>query len=330
MSAQSNTTNESGRKRRRQQINTTSKRRRVHHPQEWCEAKRSSLGLDQRPSYPVTQPNPTEDIRSVTDEEEHSEHIPASPAVNPTHSTDSALSVAECTSPINHSLSSYFAAMERYFEGQRMMKLQLPSKLVHRLTALFAAPTERDDVRSLLRSVRYGHYNNAQVAFIGTAEDEMLNALTTVLADWPMDVISNITEFVGHTLVWLRDQGLNVLKWSAASGERQKHSLRGSSGRRMAKLLPMLAALVGVDGFGGDEFYFNGYGSEEMVDWVDTLCPLSFEQFDLDWCLAVFLVLGVVPSPAADEDGHWDRSLCLKLNSALPGNCAMGMFRTPR
>jgi len=90
----------------------------------------------------------------------------------------------------------------------------------------------------------------------------------------------------------------------------------------------MLGALGGVDGFGGDEFYFNGYGSEEMTDWVDTLCPPSFEHFDLDWCFATFLMLGAVPSAAADEDGHWRRSLDHKLMTALPGNCSMRMFFT--
>jgi len=270
-------------------------------------SERSSLCVGQRPSYPASQSN----------QEERSKYFHV-------------LSVANPTQSIDYSLSTYFAAMERDSQGQRTMKLQLPSKLVHRLTALYTTATERFDVSSMLRSVRYGHYNNVQVAFIGTAEDELRDALSAVRADWPSEVILNITEFMGHTLVWLREQGLNVLKWSVASGERQKHSLKVSSERRMAKLQRMLGALGGVDGFGGDEFFFNGYGSEEMVDWVDTLCPLSFEQFDLDWCLAVFLVLGVVPSPAADEDGHWDRSLCLKLNSALPGNCAMGMFRTPR
>jgi len=192
--------------------------------------------------------------------------------------------------------------MERDLET---MELRLPSKLVRHLTALYRTPTERGVVSSMLRSVRYGHYDNAQVAVIGTAGDELLEAVIAVLDDWPPGVISLISELVGHALVWLWAPGLNVLGWSAASSERQKHSLRG-----------------GADGFGGDELFFNDYGCEKMVDWVDTLCPPRFVDLDLDWCFAVFLMLGAVPSAAADEE-NCCRLLNHKLMSGIPGNTPM-------
>jgi len=269
--------------------------------------------------------------------EVHRASAPVAESKRSTHSKTSTLSVARSTPSIDHSLSSYFAAMVRGFEGQRAMELRLPSKLVDRLTALYATDNERDDVISMLHSVRYVHYNNAQVAIFGTAGDELLGALIGGQKDWPPDAISKISEFVGHALVWLREPGLNVLKWSASSGQRLKHSLCVSSGRRRVEFdeeptvrMKVPFTVGGVDGFGGDVSFFNGYASEEMVDWFDTLCPLSFEYFDLDWCFAAFLVLDVVPSSAADEDGHWRRSLDHKLMSALPGNCAMRIIKTLR
>lgn len=199
-----------------------------------------------------------------------------------------------CTSPIDHSLSSYFATMERDIEGQQVMQQRLPSKLVQHLTALYAEPTERSNVGSMLRGVRYKHYNNAQVAVIGTAADELQETLIPVLDNWPSEVISIITEFVGHSLVLLRGPGLNILRSTAASCD--------------------------------DESFFDDYGNEKIVDWVDTLCPPSIVDVDLDWCFAIFLMLGVMPSVAAYEE-NCCRLLNHKLMSVICGNTPLSFCR---
>ena len=169
------------RKRRLQRLNKlnkASKRRRGHRLRKRHKVKRSKWPSLRTLAEDWLQSFGTDTVSEVlTVPALCSGHIAVPPVANPTHSPHSALSEAESTPPTDHSLSSYFAAMERYFEGQRMKELRLPSELVHRLTALYATPTERFDVGSMLQSVRFGHYDNAQVAVIGTAGDDDLAGL---------------------------------------------------------------------------------------------------------------------------------------------------------
>ena len=267
-----------------------------------------------------------------------------------TSSTDSG---SECSERGHESLSSYFAAIECDFHCQHTLKMQFPLKFKDHLCALYA-PSTRQHVVGMLHSARYGHFDDGQVAVIGTGGDELVRVLEGVFTDCPMDVIYTISDLVGHALVWLRAPGLNLVKWSAASmfateqplrtedgvNVHSMHSLKGQNGRwqfnyqgvggeeGMDAVVPLtvtLSVFGGGCGFSDDEFYFSGYGHGEMDEaMVDLLDGLSLDPppyVDLDWCFAAFLLLGVVPEE--EGDGRWRRYLNHKLLSALPGNCSL-------
>merc|ERR550525_1149007 len=170
----------------------------------------------------------------------------------------------------------------------------------------------------MLRSARYGHSVDGQMAMIGTGGPELELVLETVCPYIPRDILSVIADLVGHALVWLRAPGLNLLKWSAKSLAKRQ---RDGEQAEMASL----SVFGGGCGFSDNEFYFSGYGDEAAEDLVFGLDALSRAGYvDLDWCFAAFLVLGLVPEESEDEkDGHWARYLNHKLLSALPSNCPL-------
>ena len=257
------------------------------------------------------------------------------------------------------SLSAYFEAAECCSARQRSVKLEFSSKSMEHLCGLYT-PSSRKAIVGMLRSARCGRFEHGQVTVIGTAANELVDVLEGVVVDCPMDIIYAITDFVGNALVWLRAPGMNAVKWSAApkAVERRQravhcavdegdalfssaHSPKGPNGRWTSQhrgaaeeedqsesesvgVTSSLSAFGGHFGFSDDTFYFSGYGLDEMdeamVYSVDDQNPLIF--VDLDWILAAFLTLGVVPEDT-EEDAPWLRYLNHKLLSALPGNCSL-------
>ena len=233
------------------------------------------------------------------------------------------------------SLSAYFDSAECCLVRQQPVKLPFSSKLVDHVCGLYAT-SSREVIIGMLQSARCCPFEDGQVTIIGTAADELVDVLENVISDCSMDIIHEIADFVGDALVWLRTLGMNAVKWSVIPNAvecsrlsthcavKKEATEREESGQKEND--SDTSYLDAFDGHFGDSsnftFYYSGYGLDELeldeatMNSLDGPSGLVF--MDLDWILAAFLMLGVLPKDT-DEDGLWLSYLNHKLLSAVPG-----------
>jgi len=205
-------------------------------------------------------------------------------------------------------LSSSFDAIECEYHCSsctRTRGLRLPSPLLAHLTSLYEC-SARNDVSGLLQSARFWHNDDyGQCVVIGAYLNEIVDSFQTTLSEVPTDCILIVSEYVGDAILWLRQPGVNVFKWSATTSIGiRKSSVETGLHKRNNQLVC------------DDQFYFSGYtGDYRIQDMLLLHDATTGEYLDLDWCFVVFLSLGLIPT---HENAYYRWYFHQKLLSALP------------